>query len=154
MSGFWLIIALLLVASCVLVVLAGSRGNSASANDRDTLNQRFYHQRLRELEDDEAQGVVDDRPEMVRELQLALLMDIPERSPVIQRQVSRRVLLPGVVVLLLVSCGVYLKAGAATAAGLAASAKRAARTARTGDEPQCSPANDGAAGKAGAGPTH
>ncbi|WP_168404860.1 c-type cytochrome biogenesis protein CcmI [Erwinia amylovora] len=111
MSGFWLIIALLLVASCVLVVLAGSRGNSASANDRDTLNQRFYHQRLRELEDDEAQGVVDDRPEMVRELQLALLMDIPERSPVIQRQVSRRLLLPGVVVLLLVSCGVYLKAG-------------------------------------------
>ncbi|CCP07927.1 putative cytochrome c-type biogenesis protein [Erwinia amylovora MR1] len=96
MSGFWLIIALLLVASCMLVVLAGSRCNSASANDRDTLNQRFYHQRLRELEDDEAQGVVDDRPEMVRELQLALLMDIPERSPVIQRQVSRRVLLPGV----------------------------------------------------------
>ncbi|ADP13173.1 cytochrome c-type biogenesis protein [Erwinia sp. Ejp617] len=111
MSGFWLLIALLLLASCTLVVLAGSRSSTGSAPDRDTLNQRFYHQRLRELEDDEAQGVVDGRPEMVRELQQALLMDIPEQPAAQRRQISRWVLLPGVLVLLLVCSGVYFKAG-------------------------------------------
>ncbi|AUX73266.1 c-type cytochrome biogenesis protein CcmI [Erwinia pyrifoliae] len=111
MSGFWLLIALLLLASCTLVVLAGSRSSTGSAPDRDTLNQRFYHQRLRELEDDEAQGVVDGRPEIIHELQQALLMDIPEQPAAQRRQISRWVLLPGVLVLLLVCCGVYFKAG-------------------------------------------
>ncbi|CAO96191.1 c-type cytochrome biogenesis protein CcmI [Erwinia tasmaniensis] len=111
MSGFWLTIALLLLASSMLIVLAANRRATATATDRDALNQRFYHQRLRELEDDEAQGVVDGRPEMVRELQQTLLLDIPEQSAAQRHPIGRWVLLPGIIVLLLVSLGVYFKAG-------------------------------------------
>lgn len=111
MSGFWLTIALLLAAASALVLLTGNRRGSATSTDRDTLNQRFYHQRLRELEDDEAQGVIDGRPEMVRELQQTLLLDIPEQSAAQRHPISRWALLPGVVALLLVSLGIYLKTG-------------------------------------------
>ncbi|HBT30949.1 MAG TPA: c-type cytochrome biogenesis protein CcmI, partial [Erwinia persicina] len=63
-------------------------------------------------EEDEGQGVVADRPEMVRELQETLLLDIPQQtSPPQARQISRWVLLPGAVILILVSLGVYFKTG-------------------------------------------
>lgn len=110
MSALLLTLLALLIAACLLFVLAWRR-NSGSVSDRDTLNQTFYHQRLRELEEDEAQGVVAERPEMVRELQQTLLLDVPPHSSQAERQVSRWVLLPGVLLLLAVSIGFYLKTG-------------------------------------------
>lgn len=110
MSALLLTLLALLIAACLLFVLAWRR-NSGSVSDRDTLNQTFYHQRLRELEEDEAQGVVAERPEMVRELQQTLLLDVPPHSAQAERQVSRWVLLPGVLLLLAVSIGFYLKTG-------------------------------------------
>lgn len=110
MSALLLTLLALLIAACLLFVLAWRR-NSGSVSDRDTLNQTFYHQRLRELEEDEAQGVVAERPEMVRELQQTLLLDVPLQSAQTERQVSRWVLLPGVLLLLAVSIGFYLKTG-------------------------------------------
>jgi len=110
MSALLLTLLALLIAACLLFVLAWHR-NSGSVSDRDTLNQTFYHQRLRELEEDEAQGVVAERPEMVRELQQTLLLDVPPHSAQAERQVSRWVLLPGVLLLLAVSIGFYLKTG-------------------------------------------
>jgi len=110
MSALLLTLLALLIAACLLFVLAWRR-NSGSVSDRDTLNQTFYHQRLRELEEDEAQGVVAERPEMVRELQQTLLLDVPPHSAQAERQVSRWVLLPGVLLLLAVSIGFYLRTG-------------------------------------------
>lgn len=110
MSALLLTLLALLIAACLLFVLAWRR-NSGSVSDRDTLNQTFYHQRLRELEEDEAQGVVAERPEMVRELQQTLLLDVPPQSAQTERQVSHWVLLPGVLLLLAVSIGFYLKTG-------------------------------------------
>ncbi|QGU86794.1 c-type cytochrome biogenesis protein CcmI [Erwinia sorbitola] len=104
-------ILLLLLAACALFLLAGRRGDGDSTADRDQLNQAFYHQRMRELEEDEGQGVVAERTEMVRELQETLLLDIPEAPSPVTRQVSRWVLLPGVVILLLVSLGLYSQTG-------------------------------------------
>lgn len=110
MSGFWVTILVLMCAVSALLLLAGGR-RSRPAMDRDTLNKAFYHQRLQELEEDEAQGVVAERPEMVRELQQTLLLDIPqEQAPTTQR-VSRWVLLPGVLLIFVVSIGFYLKTG-------------------------------------------
>jgi len=111
MSTLFLTILLLLVAACALFLLAGVRNKRGSTADRDRLNQAFYHQRLRELEEDEGQGVVAERPEMVRELQETLLLDIPQTPSQTSRQVSRWALLPGVVILLLVSLGFYVKTG-------------------------------------------
>lgn len=111
MSVLFLTILLLLVAACALIFLAAGRQQRGSPADRDRLNQSFYHQRLQELEEDEGQGVVADRPEMVRELQETLLLDIPEPSATVSKPVSRWVLLPGVAIMLLVSVGFYLKTG-------------------------------------------
>lgn len=110
MSALLLTLLALLIAACLLFVLAWRR-NSGSVSDRDTLNQTFYHQRLRELEEDEAQGVVAERPEMVRELQQTLLLDVPPQTSLRERSIGRWVLLPGVLLLLAVSIGFYLKTG-------------------------------------------
>lgn len=112
MSALFFTLLLLLLAACALFLLAGVRRHRDNVADRDQLNQAFYRQRLRELEEDERQGVVEERPEMVRELQETLLLDIPESAaPHALRQSSRWVLLPGVIVLLLVSLGFYIKTG-------------------------------------------
>ncbi|MDU6079048.1 MAG: c-type cytochrome biogenesis protein CcmI, partial [Pantoea sp.] len=77
MSALWISIILLLAAASALFLGAGWRQRQASETDRDRLNTDFYHQRLRELEEDEAQGVIGERATMVSELQQTLLTDIP-----------------------------------------------------------------------------
>lgn len=111
MAGFWLTLLGLLIASVALLLIAGGRKQRPVAVERDALNKAFYHQRLKELEEDEEQGVVGERPEMVRELQQTLLLDIPSDEQIVERSVSRWVLLPGVLVLILVSLGFYFKTG-------------------------------------------
>jgi cytochrome c-type biogenesis protein CcmI len=76
--AFWLIIIVLLVgAAALLVVPAMRHSGKSTAASRDTLNKAFYQDRLHELEQDEQQGVVAERPELVKELQQNLLNDIP-----------------------------------------------------------------------------
>ena len=100
-----------MLAACTLFLTAGWRQRQASAGDRDRLNQRFYHQRIEELAQDEEQGVVAERPLMERELQQTLLADIPP-AQTLQSHTSRRwILLPGLIVLIAVSLGTYLKTG-------------------------------------------
>ncbi|ORM75914.1 c-type cytochrome biogenesis protein CcmI, partial [Mixta gaviniae] len=69
--------AALLTAALLLFLVAGWRSDRLTAPDRDALNKAFYQQRLAELEQDEAQGVIDARQTMVQELQQTLLNDIP-----------------------------------------------------------------------------
>lgn len=111
--AFWLIIIVLLVGTAALLVVPAMRqGKESSAASRDTLNKAFYQDRLTELAQDEDQGVVAERPELIKELQQNLLNDIPGRqedSPV--RPINRWALVPGVAVLIVVSVGFYLKTG-------------------------------------------
>ncbi|MCG7388673.1 c-type cytochrome biogenesis protein CcmI [Pantoea sp. ACRSB] len=111
MTALWLSIIILLAAASALFLGAGWRQRQASEADRDRLNTDFYHQRLRELEEDEAQGVIGERATMVSELQQTLLTDIPQQGAEPSRASSRLALLPGVVVLIAVSLGMYLKSG-------------------------------------------
>jgi cytochrome c-type biogenesis protein CcmI len=111
MSALWISILILLAAASALFLGAGWRQRQASNVNRDRLNTDFYHHRLRELEEDEAQGVIGERATMVSELQQTLLNDIPPQPAVPSRASSRLVLLPGVVVLIAVSLGMYLKSG-------------------------------------------
>ena len=112
MSGFWITLIILLAAACALFLSAGWRQRVASNGDRDRLNTDFYQQRLRELERDEEEGVVAERPEMVRELQQTLLTDVPQQQETARNQQSSRwILLPGVGLLVVVSLGMYLKTG-------------------------------------------
>lgn len=111
MSALWITIMILLAAASVLFLGAGWRQRQASDSDRDRLNTDFYHHRLRELEEDEAQGVIGERATMVSELQQTLLNDIPQQPAAASRASSRLVLLPGVAALIVVSFGMYLKSG-------------------------------------------
>ncbi|WP_277972614.1 c-type cytochrome biogenesis protein CcmI [Pantoea agglomerans] len=111
MSAFWITLFLLLLAACTLFLAAGWRQRQASTGDRDRLNQRFYHQRIDELAQDEDQGVVAERPLMERELQQTLLADIPPVQTMKSHSSSRWILLPGLIVLIGVSLGTYLKTG-------------------------------------------
>lgn len=111
MSALWISIILLLAAASALFLGAGWRQRQANDTDRDRLNTDFYHQRLRELEEDESQGVIGERETMVSELQQTLLTDVPQHDAAPSRTSSRLVLLPGVVVLVAASLGMYLKSG-------------------------------------------
>ncbi|WP_058959033.1 c-type cytochrome biogenesis protein CcmI [Type-E symbiont of Plautia stali] len=111
MTGFWITLIILLVAASALFLSAGWRQRQATSGDRDRLNTDFYQQRLRELARDEEEGVVAERPEMVRELQQTLLTDVPNEHAARIHSSSRWVLLPGLIILLLVSVGFYLKTG-------------------------------------------
>ncbi len=77
MSIFWLCIVVMLVIALALFIVPVLRGDRREHTTRDALNKAFYHHRLSELEEDEAQGVVDERPAHIQELQENLLTDIP-----------------------------------------------------------------------------
>lgn len=93
--------------------LIGHSGHPKNENKRvttrDELNKAIYRDRLSELAEDEAQGVIAERPELVKELQQNLLTDIPQPLGEVKNPINRWVLLPGVVVLVVVAVGLYLK---------------------------------------------
>ncbi|HIC7643510.1 TPA: c-type cytochrome biogenesis protein CcmI [Serratia liquefaciens] len=110
--AFWLIIIVLLVGAAALLVVPAMRHNGKStAASRDTLNKAFYQDRLHELEQDEQQGVVAERPELVKELQQNLLNDIPGQQDTQEKPINRWALVPGVALLVVVTLGFYLKTG-------------------------------------------
>jgi cytochrome c-type biogenesis protein CcmI len=110
--AFWLIIIVLLAgAAALLVVPAMRQGKQGAATSRDALNKALYQDRLHELEQDEAQGVVAERPELVKELQQNLLNDIPGQQDVQTKPITRWALVPGVLLLVVVTLGFYLKTG-------------------------------------------
>jgi cytochrome c-type biogenesis protein CcmI len=111
MIVFCMTLIVLLAAAVALFLAAGWHQREYHADERDRLNTAFYQQRLRELQRDETEGVVANRAEMERDLQQMLLTDVTDGQHVPGRQSSRWVLLPGVVLLLLVSTGVYLQTG-------------------------------------------
>nr|WP_241391786.1 c-type cytochrome biogenesis protein CcmI [Serratia proteamaculans]ULG19256.1 c-type cytochrome biogenesis protein CcmI [Serratia proteamaculans] len=110
--AFWLIIIVLLVgAAALLVVPAMRHSGKSTAASRDALNKAFYQDRLHELEQDEEQGVVAERPELVKELQQNLLNDIPGQQEAQAKPINRWALVPGVALLIVVTLGFYLKTG-------------------------------------------
>lgn len=111
MSIFWLTTVVMLIIAVSLFVVPVLRGDRAEHTSRDALNKAFYHHRLGELEQDEDQGVVDERPQHIRELQENLLSDIPEPSLPTGQPITLWMLLPGVFLLVLVTLGFYLYTG-------------------------------------------
>lgn len=110
--AFWLMIIVLLLAAAALLLVPALRRNRAdNATSRDTLNKVLYQERLGELEQDEQQGVVGERPELVKELQQNLLDDIPGQGTAPSKPINRWALLPGVLLLVVVAVGFYLKTG-------------------------------------------
>lgn len=114
MIVFVLLVVLLLLIACALFVLpALGVGVKPAAMSRDQLNTRFYQRRLDELAHDEREGVVSERALHIRDLQRALLADIPAAAEPARRPLARWALAPGVVALLVVTLGLYALTGGA-----------------------------------------
>lgn len=110
--AFWLVVIILLVVAGALLVIPVMRQKTDfQVTTRDELNKAIYQDRLSELAADEAQGVIAQQPELIQELQQNLLTDIPQQSSEEVSPINRWALLPGVVILVVVSVGLYLKTG-------------------------------------------
>ncbi|MBT0720484.1 c-type cytochrome biogenesis protein CcmI [Tatumella sp. TA1] len=111
MGHLGLILLGMLVVVSLWIGIALSRKPRDYTQLRDQLNTLFYQQRLREIDEDDAQGIVTEKAELVTELQHSLLADVPEQQ---QRTVvvgRRWVMLPIILVVILVTVGMYLKTG-------------------------------------------
>ena len=110
-NGFWLIICVLLAGAAALLVVPAMRHGKQKRRHARCVEQGFYQDRLCDLEQDEQQGVVAERPELVKELQQNLLNDIPVEQAAQAKPINRWALVPGVLLLLAVTVGFYLKTG-------------------------------------------
>ncbi|STT48274.1 cytochrome c heme lyase subunit CcmH [Klebsiella pneumoniae] len=102
MSLLVVIVALLLAGALGLLYFPWS---GKVAVDRDALNRALYQSRLQEL----AQERGEDNPALVVELQRTLLTDIPPQAQSGERPLRRWALLPGALLLVVLSLGLYLK---------------------------------------------
>ncbi|MGI8472822.1 c-type cytochrome biogenesis protein CcmI [Pectobacterium brasiliense] len=100
------IVLSLIALSALLLAPWSSRGEY----DRDAINQALYRDRLRELNGDVANE--QERAQLVEELQHTLLQDIPGGAKAQQCPLNSWVLLPGMLLLAIVSLGVFWKTSA------------------------------------------
>ena len=111
MTAFWIVIAALLVLASLALILPLWRGEGRQSISRSALNKQLYRQRLREIGEEREQGILAEESESLVELQRSLLDDIPdvEQSA---RGGKSLIWIPGVLVLVVVSLGLYYQLGA------------------------------------------
>ncbi|MFM5855680.1 c-type cytochrome biogenesis protein CcmI [Aeromonas rivipollensis] len=111
MTAFWIVIAALLALASLALILPLWRGEGRQSISRSALNKQLYRHRLREIGEEREQGILAEESESLVELQRSLLDDIPdvEQSA---RGGKSLIWIPGVLVLVVVSLGLYYKLGA------------------------------------------
>ena len=105
MMNLWILLLLMLLLALGVVWLSLRLTKTEPAPTRDALNKQLYKQRLNELDLDEAQGLLTQEPELVNELKLGLLDELPQdnNEPSVVRSVSSkgRGLFPSVLIVTL-----------------------------------------------------
>ncbi|HDX8378496.1 TPA: c-type cytochrome biogenesis protein CcmI [Aeromonas salmonicida] len=111
MTAFLIVIAALLVLVSLTLAMPLWCGEGEQSISRSALNKQLYRQRLLEIGEEREQGILAEEPESLVELQRSLLDDIPdvEQSA---RGGKSLIWIPGVLVLVVVSLGLYYKLGA------------------------------------------
>ncbi|WP_421347300.1 c-type cytochrome biogenesis protein CcmI [Aeromonas veronii] len=110
MTAFWIVIAGLLVLVSLALVVPLWRGEGKQSISRSALNKQLYRQRLLEIGEEREQGVLAEESDSLVELQRSLLDDIPDVEQT-ARSGKSLTWIPGVLVLLVVSLGLYYKLG-------------------------------------------
>ncbi|MBS4686302.1 c-type cytochrome biogenesis protein CcmI [Aeromonas sobria] len=110
MTAFWIVIAALLVLVSLVLVVPLWRGEGKQSISRSALNKQLYRQRLLEIGEEREQGVLAEESDSLVELQRSLLDDIPDVEQT-ARGGKSLIWIPGVVVLVVVSLGLYYKLG-------------------------------------------
>ena len=111
MTAFWILCAALLVLVSLALVLPLWRGEGSQSISRSALNKQLYRQRLLEIGEESEQGILAEESESLVELQRSLLDDIPDVEQT-ARNGKSLLWIPGVLVLVVVSLGLYYKLGA------------------------------------------
>lgn len=106
-----ILLVLLMVAGMLFVMPILNYRDGIDSVDRNVVNTQLYQRRLHELSQDEEQGVVADHGIMVQELQHNLLNDVPTLLKINDRPINLWGLLPGVILLIVISLGIYIKTG-------------------------------------------
>ncbi|MBY8085313.1 c-type cytochrome biogenesis protein CcmI [Vibrio fluvialis] len=114
MTLFWISTLILVAIACVFIAipLIQKKANNDTVL-RDELNKAFYKDRLNELQEETAEGLVDNQQDLIADLKQSLLDDIPaDKQATQQSQVSTlAVLVPSVLLVVLLSYGMYAKFG-------------------------------------------
>ncbi|MGR5066213.1 c-type cytochrome biogenesis protein CcmI [Photobacterium sp. DNB22_13_2] len=112
MTMFWVISALLVLVAMVIFVVPMYTGKEQDeAASRDELNKAFFKDRMDELKEETSEGLVENKDDLVIELQQSLLDDVPANTEQTKTQVSTTMLIPGLILLVGVSFGMYMKVG-------------------------------------------
>ena len=112
MTMFWLITVLLVLAAILIFVLPMYLGKEQDDDaSRDELNKAFFKDRMTELESESSEGLVSNTDELKVELQQSLLDDVPANAKQQASHVSPMMLIPGLIVLVAVCYGMYMKVG-------------------------------------------
>ncbi|MBY7899461.1 c-type cytochrome biogenesis protein CcmI [Vibrio fluvialis] len=114
MTLFWISTLILVAIACVFIAipLIQKKANNDTLL-RDELNKAFYKDRLNELQEETAEGLVDNQQDLIADLKQSLLDDIPaDKQAAQQSQVSTlAVLVPSVLLVVLLSYAMYAKFG-------------------------------------------
>lgn len=110
MTAFWIVIAALLALVSLALVLPLWRREGKQSISRSALNKQLYRQRLLEIGEEREQGVLAEEQDSLIELQRSLLDDIPDVEQT-ARGGKSMIWIPGVLVLVVVSLGLYYKLG-------------------------------------------
>ncbi|EKO3486313.1 c-type cytochrome biogenesis protein CcmI [Vibrio fluvialis] len=114
MTLFWISTLILVAIACVFIAipLIQKKANNDTVL-RDELNKAFYKDRLNELQEETAEGLVDNQQDLIADLKQSLLDDIPaDKQATQQSQISTlAVLVPSVLLVVLLSYGMYAKFG-------------------------------------------
>ncbi|MCP3698421.1 MAG: c-type cytochrome biogenesis protein CcmI [Aliivibrio sp.] len=113
MIFFWISTLALIFVGAVFIALPLWK---AKAQDdearRDELNKAFYKDRLAELKEEDAEGLVNNQDELITELKQSLLDDIPAPEKAQQDSLNARMFIwPSIVIFIAISYGLYFKFG-------------------------------------------
>ncbi|SQD80623.1 c-type cytochrome biogenesis protein CcmI [Moritella yayanosii] len=110
---FWIVSIVLVIVAALAFVIPVTGENKLTGATRDQLNKDLYKSRIRELVDDEDQGLLDKSEEFIDEMQRGLLDDVVDEKVVkVSTADSPFIWLAGVIFLVVFSVSVYMTLGA------------------------------------------
>ena len=112
MLVFWISCIVLLGIAALAFVIPLLRNRELTGSSRDQLNKDLYKNRITELKQDEARGVLDQSSDFIDEMQRGLLDDVVDEKIVASKFNSPLLWLVGVVFLVVFSVGMYMQLGA------------------------------------------
>ena len=113
MTLFWISTLALIFVGVVFIILPlwKAREQDDEAR-RDELNKAFYKDRLAELKEEDAEGLVNNQDELITELKQSLLDDIPAKEKAEQDNLNARLfILPSIIIFIVITYGLYFKFG-------------------------------------------